>query len=100
MLSLNVEDILLIIFLPIIDFFRLFFVRIYIGTNPFKADRRHFHHYLNKKYGFKNTIFIYILMIYLPIILNKFFDSTIYLLIFMIIAYFFMLKKIMTKKIG
>tara|TARA_Y100000389_G_C17402112_1_gene485924 strand:- start:227 stop:1240 length:1014 start_codon:yes stop_codon:yes gene_type:complete len=99
MLSLNIEDILLIIFLPMIDFFRLFFVRIYIGTNPFKGDRRHFHHYLNKKYGFKKTIFIYIMMMYFPIVLNIFFEIAIYLLILMTTAYFFILKKTIPSKI-
>jgi UDP-GlcNAc:undecaprenyl-phosphate/decaprenyl-phosphate GlcNAc-1-phosphate transferase len=97
---LNIEDILLIIFLPMIDFFRLFFVRIYIGSNPFRADRRHFHNYLNNKYGFKNTIIIYISLIYIPVMLNSFFNIAIYLLIIMTIAYLFLLKKTIPLKIN
>jgi len=98
-LLLNIEDILLIIFLPMIDFFRLFFVRIYIGVNPFKGDRRHFHHYLSKKYGFKNSILIYISIIYIPIVCNLFFNITVYLLIFMTILYFFLIRKTVPYKL-
>ena len=36
--KVKVEYIFIMIFLPIIDFFRLFFVRIYKFGDPFKAD--------------------------------------------------------------
>ena len=81
-LKINIEYILIIIFLPMIDFFRLFFVRIYkFGNDPFKADENHLHHLILKDMSFKTTILIYILFIYLPIILNYFFKISDFLLL-------------------
>ena len=71
-----------------IDFFRLFFVRIYNGNDPFKADENHLHHLISKKYEFKKTILIYILFIYLPILLNYFFRISEFLLLIMTVTYF------------
>lgn len=86
--KVNIEYIFIMIFLPIIDFFRLFFVRIYKFGDPFKADENHLHHLLIKQFSFKTTIFFYILMIYLPIILNFFFKISDFLILIMIIIYF------------
>jgi len=86
--KINIEYVLIIIFLPMIDFFRLFFVRIYKGNDPFKADENHFHHLISKKYEFKTTILIYTLFIYLPILLNYFFRISEFLLLIMTVTYF------------
>ena len=90
--KVNIEYVLIIIFLPMIDFFRLFFVRIYKGNDPFKGDENHFHHIITKRFNFKTTIFIYILFIYLPILLNYFFRISEFLLLVMIIVYFTIIK--------
>ena len=95
--KLNIEYVLIIIFLPMIDFFRLFFVRIYKGNDPFKGDENHFHHIIFKRFNFKTTIFIYILFIYVPIFINYFFRISEFLLLVMIIVYFTIIKFIKFK---
>ena len=90
--KINIEYVLIIIFLPMVDFFRLFFVRIYKGNDPFKGDENHFHHIITKRFNFKTTIFIYILFIYLPILINYFFRISEFLLLIMIITYFTIIK--------
>ena len=86
--KVNIEYVLIIIFLPMIDFFRLFFVRIYKGNDPFKGDENHFHHIITKRFNFRTTILIYILFIYLPILLNYFFRISEFLILVMTITYF------------
>ena len=44
--------------LPGIDMFRVFIVRILNKQNPLKPDRKHFHHILLDKYGYKRTYFL------------------------------------------
>jgi UDP-GlcNAc:undecaprenyl-phosphate/decaprenyl-phosphate GlcNAc-1-phosphate transferase len=41
--------VLSILFLPIIDIIRIFFLRIFTGKSPFKADKKHIHHILLSK---------------------------------------------------
>ena len=41
--------VLSILFLPIIDIIRIFFLRIFTGKSPFKADKKHIHHLLLRK---------------------------------------------------
>ena len=49
--SISVEEIYLLLYLPMLDLLRLFIVRIYKNQNPFKGDRNHIHHYLHKKFN-------------------------------------------------
>ena len=90
--KVNIEYILLIIFLPMMDFFRLFLVRIYKGYNPFMADQNHFHHIIRKRFSFRKTIIIYSLYIYIPIFINYFFKISEYLLLILLIFYFVTIK--------
>jgi|TARA_B110000483_G_scaffold236651_1_gene310101 UDP-GlcNAc:undecaprenyl-phosphate GlcNAc-1-phosphate transferase len=53
--KINVENIFIILFLPIIDMIRLFFIRLIKNKNPLKPDRNHLHHILLKKYGLIKT---------------------------------------------
>lgn len=98
--QVNVENILLIIYLPMIDFFRLFFSRIYFGKNPFNGDENHLHHYLIKKFNFKSTIIIYIALIYIPLFVNYLLDKSGFLLLIMITIYFLLIKYLKLKKIS
>jgi len=95
--NLYVEDILIIIFLPMIDFFRLFFSRIISGKSPFLSDEDHFHHHLIKKYGYTKTVIYLSLIIYLPVFLNYVFGYPALILLSMIVVYFILLKKIKLK---
>ena len=96
--NLYVENILLMIFLPSIDFFRLVAIRIYKNKSPFLADRNHFHHLLESKFSKIKSYAVLTFFIYLPIILSLFLEINEALaLLIMIIIYFsflYFLKKI------
>lgn len=61
------EEIFLLLLVPGIDMFRLFVVRLLDKKNPMLGDRNHLHHILLKKYGLKNTLVIYLMLVNIPI---------------------------------
>tara|TARA_B110000008_G_scaffold189364_1_gene188145 strand:+ start:569 stop:1324 length:756 start_codon:yes stop_codon:yes gene_type:complete len=82
------DEIFLLMILPGIDMLRLFFKRIVNKKNPFKPDRNHIHHILEKHIGFKKTIFLIIFLNYsilFSIILNI--NNLIILSVLLIIYY-------------
>ena len=96
--NFSAERILLFMFLPMIDFFRLIIVRIYNKKHPFHADENHFHHILSKKFDHKTKIIFLIVFLYLPIILDYLFrNNELFIIVFMLTIYFltlsFKLKK-------
>ena len=95
--NLNVEEILILIYLPILDFFRLFFSRIYKGKSPLLPDENHLHHLLIKKLKFKNTLIIIFLLLYSPVILNYLLDLTYTVLLVFVTIYFIILYKLKKK---
>ena len=54
--------------LPGIDMFRLFIERLINKQNPFKPDRNHFHHLLQKKISNIKLLFFYFGLIVFPLI--------------------------------
>ena len=56
---------------PGIDMFRLFLQRIKNKRDPFSADQNHLHHYLIKNFSLNITLFIYFLLISVPLFLLK-----------------------------
>ena len=96
--ELSVEKILIFMFFPIIDCLRLFISRILQRKHPFQADEKHLHQILLKKMSYKKTIIFFNLLIFFPIlftILNI--VETIYILLFLTIFYFIILKKNLPK---
>jgi UDP-N-acetylmuramyl pentapeptide phosphotransferase/UDP-N-acetylglucosamine-1-phosphate transferase len=61
---------------PIIDFTRVILIRIYNGTSPFMADKRHIHHLIQKKTTnhFKIVSIILIVQIVLILIIQGLFN--------------------------
>ena len=51
-----------ILFYPIIDIIRVFFLRLYKGKSPFKPDKNHIHHLLLERVG-RNHIYVTILIL-------------------------------------
>ena len=85
----SVEDILIILSLPVIDFIRLFILRILKRRSPFLPDRNHFHHILNSKFNKFNTILIFSMMVFIPTFLNMLLNiNPIFILIGFIFTYF------------
>jgi len=82
----NCEEIFIIMFLPGVDMLRLFIMRILNRQNPFKADDRHIHHLLIKKYNKIKSLIIISTMCVLPFILllivGSFFSIMINLIIY------------------
>ena len=85
------DTIFLLMILPGIDMLRLFIVRISVGNNPFKADRKHLHHKLLKWLGFTKTsiILVFMQLIILSLIYIKF--NQVILIIFILFVYFLLL---------
>jgi len=60
---------------PLTDLLRVFFIRLKSGGSPFVADKRHIHHFLNKKSKFKLSTVLIILLSELLITFIFFFFS-------------------------
>ena len=91
--SLPAEQIIVFMFLPIIDSIRLFFLRIFNGKNPFHPDSNHLHLILLNKLGFKKTICILSTFFLIPIIsVMQTIIDPIFVLVFMIFLYSILLK--------
>ena len=54
----NIETIFVILMIPGLDMLRLFFVRIINKKNPFKPDKKHFHHIIMDKFSYMFAILI------------------------------------------
>lgn len=81
-----------IIFIPLIEILRVFFLRIRKKSSPFKADQNHLHHYLYFSLGYTRSI-IFLLIIYISpfvIILSK--VSTLSILFFFLLYVFIVTK--------
>ncbi len=88
--EIKFDEIILFIFLPCLDSFRLFIYRLWVYGQPFKADMNHFHHIVMRKTKFNNFILISSSMILLP---HIFFilDINFFISIFIITLLYFLL---------
>jgi UDP-N-acetylmuramyl pentapeptide phosphotransferase/UDP-N-acetylglucosamine-1-phosphate transferase len=64
------DDIFIVMMIPGFELFRLFFTRTINKKNPFTADRKHIHHILLKKNGYKKTITTLVVLIMIPFLLQ------------------------------
>jgi UDP-GlcNAc:undecaprenyl-phosphate GlcNAc-1-phosphate transferase len=85
------DEIFLIMLIPGLDMLRLFVIRIIKGNNPFHPDRNHVHHLLVKKFGNNFSLIFLLSLIFLPNILNQFFNFTLFFIIFSIFLYFYII---------
>lgn len=97
---LKADEILLIMFYPIIDLIRLFVLRLVNNKNPFKGDREHIHHYLLNKLKTNNLVQIYLfILMFFPIITYEVFKlNLISILLINIIIYIFIIIKTKNNK--
>ena len=82
------DEIVLLMIIPGLDLIRLFFSRIMKKKHPFNADRKHIHHLLQKRYSDLQILIILYLLIWFPIVIAKFFDIFMLVIIFQMITYF------------
>ena len=93
------DEIVLIMFYPVIDLIRLFFIRIINDKNPFLADRKHIHHILHKILH-KNIYvqLILILITVVPILVYEMFNiNIIFIFLLNLSIYFFIIYKFYLK---
>ena len=71
---ISVEEILSLMLVPGLDMLRLFIQRLKCGKNPFTADRNHLHHLiLNRVKNQYYTLFICLIITFLPITIFNYF---------------------------
>ena len=91
---LFVEDVAVLMLLPILDLIRIFLIRVKNNKNPFLGDRLHIHHILLLKYKDLQTVFILNSLYILTLALHFFFDINFLINLFILILfYFYFLKK-------
>ena len=94
--KLSAEEIFVIMMLPGLDMLRLFIYRLLNNKNPFYGDRKHIHHLLNDKYGYKYAIITLSFFIFAPILL-LFFISTPIIIFLYSACYLFIICSIYKK---
>ncbi len=95
--SIYVEEIIIILLIPILDMIRLFITRTVLGKNPFMPDATHLHHIIQKKYGAKKLVYILLTLFMFPLLFLIYSNLNYYFIIilqFMIYVYFILNKKI------
>ncbi len=88
------DFIFILMMVPGIDMLRLFVLRIYNKKNPFRADKKHIHHFLLDKFSYKKTILILNGFIILPIYLGSTFNYNIVIISLYILIQFILFKYI------
>jgi UDP-GlcNAc:undecaprenyl-phosphate GlcNAc-1-phosphate transferase len=93
---LHADEIFIIMLVPGLDLFRLFFEIMFKGKNPFLPDRNHIHHLLLKKIDYLKVNFILVLLNIIPYFFYKFLTQKNLIIIVTVFLYFiiiFYLKK-------
>ena len=88
---LHADEIFIIMLIPGLDLFRLFFERISNGKNPFFPDRNHIHHLLLKKIDYLKVNFVLVLLNIIPYFLYKFMTHKYFIILITVISYFFLI---------
>lgn len=94
---INIEEIILLTLLPFIDLLRLCYSRIVRGHSPFLGDKYHLHHLINYKSSLLYTNIILLLLLSLPIVLFKFFNSFFINIFMYICIYLIVIKRYKSK---
>ena len=69
--SIDVFMVISVFLIMGIDMVRLIFLRLLNKKNPFDRDLNHFHHILLKRFNIELTIFIYLTLSFMPVILSS-----------------------------
>ena len=86
----HADEIVVLMLIPGLDLFRLFFLRIINKKNPFFADKNHIHHLLLKKFNYIKVNFILFSLIIFSYVFYKVFHIQYLSIIFITIIYTFL----------
>ena len=89
-LILHADEIVVLMLIPGLDLFRLFFLRIINKKNPFFPDKNHIHHLLLRKFNYIKVNFILFSLIIFSYFFYKVFHIQYLSIIFIIIIYTFL----------
>ena len=90
LLPFSAEHLFILFWLPGVEMLRLFIERILRNKSPFNADKEHLHHYLIKKYSLKKSLFIYFIILNIPIILTWYLKFNFIFILFIIVVFYFL----------
>ena len=95
---LTIEEILILISIPSIELFRLFFERIIKNKNPLSADKNHIHHFLRKEFNNLTTSLITNRLIFIPLVISQFTNYKMIIFILQFCLYFLLIYKLKKKQ--
>ena len=90
--QLDINQILCLLSYPFIEMIRLILMRLLKKQNPMLGDRNHLHHLLTNKLGKKISLFISILLIAIPIMIQQYINIFIIPIIIQLIIYITFLR--------
>jgi UDP-GlcNAc:undecaprenyl-phosphate/decaprenyl-phosphate GlcNAc-1-phosphate transferase len=64
--AVSAEELTLLFSVPVLDSFRLTFIRLRRGQSPMAPDRDHFHHFLQMRFGWPGGLIVYLLAALTP----------------------------------
>ena len=79
--TLDCGKIFILMFLPGVDMFRLFILRLLKKKNPFYPDKKHIHHIMLKRFNFNQTTIIIQSFIVITFLLSNFLQNYILILL-------------------
>ena len=90
---IKTEQIFIILFIPILDNLRVFFIRFINKQNILTPDNNHLHHLLIKNLSNISTVTVIMSTIFIPYIISNLFSKFYILIIFQIIIYTLLIFK-------
>lgn len=64
--AITADELMLLFATPVLDSFRLTFIRLRRGQSPMSADRDHLHHHLQDKFGWPVGLIVYLVIALTP----------------------------------
>lgn len=65
-IGFSAEEVVLLFIVPVLDSFRLTFVRWRRGQSPMAPDRDHLHHHLQDRFGWPTGLYVYLFLALVP----------------------------------
>lgn len=64
--AISADELVVLFAVPVLDSFRLTYVRLRQGRSPMSADRDHLHHHLQDRFGWPGGLAVYLVLALLP----------------------------------